>query len=70
MTGSTKGKNLGEGKRNTEMHPLPYLAENVLFQDTNLWEVFNLTKFIILRFGRKIILSHLFFFLPHGIMVF
>ena len=63
MTGSTKGNNLGEGKRNIEMYPLPYLAEDVLFQDINLWEVFNLTKFIILRFGRKIIQSHLFFFL-------
>ena len=43
------------------MYPLPYLAEDVLFQDINLWEVFNLTKFIIFRFGRKIIQSHLFF---------
>jgi len=31
LTGSTTGKHLGEGKRNTEMHPLPYLTEDVLF---------------------------------------
>lgn len=51
-TGRVKGRGPGEERKGVDMPPLRYLAENVRSLGFDVWELFTLRKFLVLRFGR------------------